>query len=106
MFSLGQKGMLRADSQLFYWKASLSKEEFWKTGFSMSSLAPFTRNCGIMVKVSLVCEVGHKCLRDREVPLLVSQRGEKSLDMLNITNQTSVFGTRAYLEFYTGIRTN
>lgn len=44
----------------------------------------------------------HPCNQVAPLPLL--KRGKKSLQILNTTNQTSMFGSREYLEFYNGLR--
>jgi hypothetical protein len=111
MFWLGRAGVLRADGLLFFF--FLEGTTFKRKSFGKGVLANLhsfhfllTRNCGIMVNTVLVCEIRYRCPRDRVAPLLVFKRGEKSLDMLNMTNQITVFGPRACLEFYTGLRSN
>jgi hypothetical protein len=44
------------------------------------------------------------CPHDKVAALPVSKRGKRSLDMLHITNKTSIFCPRAYVKFYDCLR--
>jgi hypothetical protein len=112
-FSMGRVGALRAGDLFSFLleDVALKRQSLEKRFQQILTHLIYCLLCsvvGIMVKVARSVKVGHRCPRDPISTAASLGKGwEKSLSIWHVANQSpSVFGPKAYLDFYSGRRTN